>query len=194
VDAGANLTYTLTVSNAGPDTASNVSVTDVLPRNVTFVSVGPGCSENSGTVTCTAASLANAANVAFTVTVTAPSAGGTVNNAATVTSIAADSDESNDTDAHEAAVNAADLSITKTASPIEARVDQNFTYTLTVTNNGPSTATSVSVVDTLSGTVTFVEASGTCSGTTTLTCLAASIANGANAVVTITVTAPSSTG
>jgi uncharacterized repeat protein (TIGR01451 family) len=42
VDAGANLTYTLTVSNAGPDTASNVSVTDVLPGNVTFVSVGPG--------------------------------------------------------------------------------------------------------------------------------------------------------
>jgi uncharacterized repeat protein (TIGR01451 family) len=43
------------------------------------------------------------------------------------------------------AVPTADLAITKTASPVEARVGQSLAYTLTVTNNGPGTANSVTV-------------------------------------------------
>jgi uncharacterized repeat protein (TIGR01451 family) len=91
------------------------------------------------------------------------------------------------------AVPTADLAITKTASPVEARVGQSLAYTLTVTNNGPGTANSVTVTDTLPGTVTFVSAPG-CTGTTTLTCTTASLANGANVQFTITVTAPNVTG
>jgi uncharacterized repeat protein (TIGR01451 family) len=43
VTVGDNLTYTITVTNNGPDAAANVVVTDTLPSGVTFVSASPGC-------------------------------------------------------------------------------------------------------------------------------------------------------
>jgi uncharacterized repeat protein (TIGR01451 family) len=86
---------------------------------------------------------------------------------------------------------AADLSITKAASPNPVSVGSSLTYTLTVSNNGPSTATSVATSDTLPGSVTFVSSSssqGSCAGTSTVTCALGSLANGASATVTIVVT------
>src|SRR5205807_1117573 len=38
VTAGTNISYTVTVSNSGPGDAQNVSVTDAVPANATFVS------------------------------------------------------------------------------------------------------------------------------------------------------------
>ena len=96
VGAAQNLTYTLTVTNGGPDTASGITVTDTLPGSVTFVSASAGCSESGGTVPCTASSLANAANVQFTITVTAPGALGTISNTASVASSTTDPTSSND--------------------------------------------------------------------------------------------------
>jgi uncharacterized repeat protein (TIGR01451 family) len=87
----------------------------------------------------------------------------------------------------------ADLAITKTANPAEARVGQSVAYTLTVTNNGPATANTITVTDTPPGTVTFVSAPG-CTGTTTVTCTHASLASATNVAFTITVTAPNITG
>lgn len=69
-------------------------------------------------------------------------------------------------------------------------VGQNLTYIITVRNNGPDTATGVTVTDTLPSTVTFVSANasqGTCSGTATVTCNLGSLNNGAQATVTIVV-------
>ena len=82
VNPSADFTYTLTVTNNGPDTADNISVTDSIPGNVSLVSVGSGCNVVVATVTCTAASLANGVNVPFTITVTAPSAGGSISSIA----------------------------------------------------------------------------------------------------------------
>ena len=45
-------TYTLVVSNAGPDDAVGVTLTDTLPALVSFVSASEGCSEEAGVVTC----------------------------------------------------------------------------------------------------------------------------------------------
>ena len=72
------------VHSSGPNAATGVSVTDVLPANVTFVSAGSGCSNSSGTVTCTVASLASGADATFTITVTAPATAATITNTATV--------------------------------------------------------------------------------------------------------------
>ncbi len=61
VVVGQVFTYTLTVNNAGPDSATNVVVKDILPATLNFVSVsGPAsavCGEAAGTVTCTWATL-----------------------------------------------------------------------------------------------------------------------------------------
>lgn len=88
---------------------------------------------------------------------------------------------------------AADLSITKTDSPDPATVGAQLTYTITVTNLGPSTATGVTMTDRLPLRTTFVSVSttqGTCSGTTTVVCNLSSLTAGANAIVEIVVKPP----
>jgi len=85
----------------------------------------------------------------------------------------------------------ANLAITKTASPNPATSLANMTYRITVTNNGPSPATNVGVTDQLPAGPAFVSViptQGLCMGTTTVTCNLGSIANGAIAIVNITVT------
>ena len=77
----------------------------------------------------------------------------------------------------------ADLAITKTASANPATIGGALTYTLNFNNEGPSTATNVSVTDTLPASVTFNSASasqGTCTESGgTVTCDLGSLANGA---------------
>jgi uncharacterized repeat protein (TIGR01451 family) len=60
VMAGRNLTYTLSATNAGPDDASHVKVTDTLPSDTTYVSAsGTGwtCGHVGQVVTCTRPTL-----------------------------------------------------------------------------------------------------------------------------------------
>lgn len=87
VETGEHIVYTLTVENLGPDAASNVVVTDVLPASESFVSVNTtkgSCSHASGTVTCELGSLAKDEIVTITIEVIAGEPG-TVVNSATVT-------------------------------------------------------------------------------------------------------------
>ena len=94
--AGQNMAYTVTVTNNGPGKALSLVVTDTLPGTVAFVSASAGCGESGGTVTCTAASLSNGANVAFTITVTAPSVTGSISNTASMTAATTDPTPAND--------------------------------------------------------------------------------------------------
>ncbi|HEY3128912.1 MAG TPA: SBBP repeat-containing protein [Acidobacteriota bacterium] len=83
---GTGLTYTISVSNAGPSTATGVTVTDTLPAGVTFVSASSAqgsCSQTGGTVTCNLGSLANAATVGVSIVVT-PTTAGIISNTAVV--------------------------------------------------------------------------------------------------------------
>ena len=98
VAVNSSLTYTLQATNNGPDTASAVIVTDVLPAGLNFVSVSPSniCSgppvNTNGTVTCTISSLAMGASVPITI-VTSPttsSAGSTITNTARLNSASSD--------------------------------------------------------------------------------------------------------
>lgn len=85
----------------------------------------------------------------------------------------------------------ADLSITKTDSPDPVTVGNNLTYTITIANNGPNTATGVTLTDTLPGSITFVSSTpsqGFCSGAAVVTCSIGSLANSASATVAIVVT------
>ncbi len=100
VNAGSNLTYTITVTNNGPSAAANASWSDTLPAGTTFVSLpavgGWSCTTpdagDSGTVSCSNPSFAVGSSV-FTLTVavdpTVPAAS-TLSNTATVTSITPD--------------------------------------------------------------------------------------------------------
>jgi uncharacterized repeat protein (TIGR01451 family)/fimbrial isopeptide formation D2 family protein len=78
VNPGGTITYTVTVTNNGPATATNVVVTDTLPAGTTFTSASNGGTQAAGVVTWNStttpalASLANGASQVFTITVTAP--------------------------------------------------------------------------------------------------------------------------
>lgn len=88
-------------------------------------------------------------------------------------------------------VNGADLAIVKTG-PALVTEGQNYTYQLTVTNNGPATATGISISDTLPANTTFVSADAGCvEVASVVTCSVASLANGASATFNVTVTAGS---
>jgi uncharacterized repeat protein (TIGR01451 family) len=95
---GGSLTYTLTVSNGGPQAADGVVVTDTLPAGTTFVSAAAsqGSCTGTTTVTCAIGTLANGASATVTINVKAASAGSKVNSAS-VTSTIADPTAANNT-------------------------------------------------------------------------------------------------
>lgn len=86
------LTYTLTVTNNGPSAATEVTLTDALPAEASFVSATPtqgscsrqGKGRRGGVVTCALGGLASGAAASVTIVVE-PSSAGTLVNTATVT-------------------------------------------------------------------------------------------------------------
>ena len=207
VDVGADLTYSITVTNNGPGVATDVTLTDPLPAGVTFVSAtspaGWNCTTPAvganGTITCTLPTLVDGAVEAFTFVVTPGAAAApSVSNTATVSATTTDADNSNDTSTAVTTVNPlADVSITKSDAPDPATAGSSLTYTLVVSNAGPSTAQGVVATDTLPAGVAFVSANptaGSCSEAAgTVTCNLGDVNNGASVTITIVVT-PSAAG
>jgi uncharacterized repeat protein (TIGR01451 family) len=208
VDAGASFSYTLTVTNLGPSRATGIGVSD-QPAGATATGVsasGGGftsCSVNAtNTATCTGGSLAKDAVATITLTVKAPDEGGSITNVATVSANEVDSNLANNTSAMvTTAVRAvADVKIDK-VGPGQVDAGASFSYTLTVTNLGPSRATGIGVSDQPAGAMaTGVSASGggftSCSvnATNTATCTGGSLAKDAVATITLTVKAPDEGG
>jgi uncharacterized repeat protein (TIGR01451 family) len=108
VTAGNTITYTINVSNLGPNDAQTVALSDVIPANTTFVSdtqtSGPTFTFNNpavggtGTISGTINLLASEASASFTVVVlVSPNTlnGATITNTASVTSITNDPDLDN---------------------------------------------------------------------------------------------------
>lgn len=192
VAAGDVLTYTITVTNAGPSTATNVVLTDSLTQLINsasgatgagFVSVassgGTVCTHSPAGTTgrnlnCTIASLANGASETFTVQVRPGGNGGNRSN--TATAISNDTADPNLTDNSTTVTSTvdprADVTVGKIAIPASVPAGQNLTYVVTATNiaNGLSQAANVSITDTLPANLTFISASpasGSCSTTPT---------------------------
>ena len=129
----ATLTYTIDVTNGGPDDASAVKVVDTLPAGVTFVSAtGTNwvCNNSSGTVTCnrTGGNLAPGAAPPITITVTAPSTAGTITNSATVSS-PNDDTPSNNTATETTTVKAANSAPSGTDNTVVTTEDVAHTFT-----------------------------------------------------------------
>lgn len=107
VVAGQTLTYTITVSNAGPSDAANVVATDTLPSGVTFVST-TGCADDpNGVPTCNLGMIAAGENKQYTVTVTVNTGtSGVITNNVSVTSDATDPTPGNNNISEDTTVNA----------------------------------------------------------------------------------------
>ncbi|MFD2036718.1 hypothetical protein ACFSKL_18075, partial [Belliella marina] len=162
VVAGENISYTITVNNAGPSDALDVTVSDMLPAGTGFVSADNGGTETGGTVTWSLGTIAAGESMELTLVVsTAASleAGTTISNIAVVDS-PTDEDGPVESDPEDVTVETeAALSITKTASSATVLAGENIGYTITVGNAGPSDALDVTVSDMLPAGTGFVSAS-----------------------------------
>ncbi|MCA9971121.1 MAG: DUF11 domain-containing protein [Anaerolineales bacterium] len=152
VVAGEQLTYTLDITNLGPDGATDVLVVDTLPAGVSFVSAVPGsptCTEAGGVVTCMLGALANgAATQVGIVTLVDSSATGSVENTAVVSAAEYDADPTNNGVTTTTGISLeADLSLTNSDGQVNIVAGEALTYTLTVGNAGPSDVSSALVVD-----------------------------------------------
>ena len=96
---GTPLTYSLAVTNNGPATAANVTVTDTLPSTVIYLSATTtqgACSEAGGTVTCLLGTMANAGTATISI-LTIPTQPGVISNMANITADQTDPNLSNNT-------------------------------------------------------------------------------------------------
>jgi uncharacterized repeat protein (TIGR01451 family) len=168
VRAGTPLDYTLKVKNLGPSTGRQVTLTDRLPDEVTFLSVernnsagvvGGECSHVVGfptqppdRVECQLNDLDPGEFVVVEIhtlvkSATTPS---TITNTAEATTLADDDPGSPNTMMQLTdVVDPADLVIVKTSDLDVYKPSSTIKYTLTVTNLGPADAVNVVVTDTL---------------------------------------------
>jgi uncharacterized repeat protein (TIGR01451 family) len=192
------LTYTLTVTNAGPYAANGVTVTDSWPSQLTFVSCiassGGGCIFTGSSVTASYVTLE--VNESEIITIQGTLNPGTqdnltvANNAtASVTSPSDPNSNNNSAAASFIVHNRADLAVTKYASASKLLAGDSFTYTIILSNTGPYDARAVVLHDAQPSGVTFnscASSAGTCTlsgGMATLNL--ASLLNGGTASITI---------
>ena len=147
---GAEVTYTIIVNNIGDDNATGVTVTDTLPADVTFVSAGGNgwtCIETS-TVDCSYAYEIEPgipSSFDINVTVNSGTAGETLTNTACTI---ADQNETQVCAENSITVNQnVDLVVTKSVNNTTPAEGETIEYTITVTNNGPITATGVEIIE-----------------------------------------------
>jgi uncharacterized repeat protein (TIGR01451 family) len=204
VVGGAEVTYTLTASNNGPNAAGNMVISDSLPGSSTFVSAagtGWSCSHASGVVTCnrTGALAVDASADPVIIKARINASTGVVTNSATVSPAAGATPDPN-TDNNTATVTTAvlpgaDVKIDdKTVSPSPVIAGANATFVIKPRNGGPALANNVTVTDALPAGWTFVSASGSgwsCSHAAgTVTCSRATYAVGATNDITLVAKAP----
>ncbi len=189
VERGAPLSFTFTVTNAGPSDAA-VTLTDPTPAGLTFATADAPC---AGGFPCNLGTIAAGATLTFTATWTVPAAYAgpdPIVNVASVQSDASDPHPADDTARSATAVARApqaDLGITKTA-PAVASVGSTVTYRLTVTNNGPDDAQGVALAESFPAGLSFVSATAPCQAG--FDCALGTLNAGASRSVDVTLSIP----
>jgi uncharacterized repeat protein (TIGR01451 family)/fimbrial isopeptide formation D2 family protein len=179
VQAGQNATFTIVVTNLGPGTANDVTLSDNLPAGYTWSvggADGASCSINTApnpdVLSCTFGTMASGATK--TITLTALTSGANcdvIPNTATAASSNEPSNKlGNNSDSGSIDVLCANVTIVKDANPVgPVSAGDEIGFDITVTNNGDGIATDVHVSDPLPGGITWTADAPT-GDTTGLTC------------------------
>jgi uncharacterized repeat protein (TIGR01451 family) len=157
-NVGDTITFTVTLSNNGPNSATNVQVTDLLPAGLTFVDDVPSQGTyDSATGVWTVGTVTTAAPQTLIIEAVVDGPGAAINTASITAADQFDPDPGNNTASAVEIPQQADLSVTKTVSDATPNVGDTITFTVTLTNNGPDSATNVQVTDLLPAGLTFVD-------------------------------------
>ncbi len=167
--------FTMTVSNAGPASATEVTLTDTWPTNIIFVGANPSkgtYATSSNHWDVGALAVGDVETLVVTGQVAVGSGGMSFTNYIEVThSFEPDLNFANDSDEAAIVVESVDLGITKTVDDATPEEGDSIVYTIMITNNGPNVATGVQVTDPLADWITYsshVASSGTYSSVTGL--------------------------
>lgn len=214
LSAGDNIAYTLVISNTSTANADNATIKDLVPAgigNVSWTTSVAGTAQVTNAATGTGNNVEISANIpagaanSITINISgtvSPSASGQLVNTATVTPAEPGTQPASSTLTTTLKAMPA-ISIAKTG-PSEVAAGQTVTYILTVTNNGPSDASNLSITDAVPGTLTNVSWTAVKSGAASITEGAAGTGNnvsvkgniaagtGNQIVVTITGNVPAS--
>ena len=143
-----DLTYTLTVTNNGPEAAAGVHIEDALPAGTTFKSAtaatGGTCNNVSGTVKCDFPSIANGQSKTVTIVVTPTATTSDLSNTATVSSASADANPANNsaTSHTQVVADQPQISIADPTAITEGDVGtKTLTFTISLDRTAPSDVT-----------------------------------------------------
>ncbi len=163
-DLGDDVTFRVTLTNEGASTASGVTLKNVLPPGLTFVSSNPGAGsydEDTGIWTVGEVAMGQTIVLDLVATATAPGPQSTTAQVQTAGEPDVDSTPGNDVaseddqDTASITVVAADLRLTKSVDNANPSVGEEVVYSIVVTNDGPSKATGVQITDELPAGLTF---------------------------------------
>jgi uncharacterized repeat protein (TIGR01451 family) len=202
--AGEMLTYTFAITNAGPNTATSVAFTNLLPAGITLISAHPSQGKVLTNATSVIGSLGalNAGTNAFMTVVVTPTAAvfsvGATNavftNTANVAADETDLNPGNNTVSISTAIRrpVVNLGLGQTVVPNPLVVGYNLTNTILITNSGPDMALNAVLTQVLPPGAGFVLASssvGTCTNTAgAVICTLGNLASNTTATVTIILT------
>ena len=191
---GGEVDFDVTVTNEAAEQATITAIVDEIDGDVFDVTAVSGrvveTNCETGVVLGATGSPADTYTCTFTLSFDSDEAMSETDTV-TVTVEDDDGDEDSDSDSATTVLTAvADLTIEKTSNALSA-ASGDGTYTLVVTNDGPSTATGVQVTDSLPPGITFASASGdgwTCAAAgQEVVCERESLASGASSTITMTV-------
>jgi uncharacterized repeat protein (TIGR01451 family) len=187
------LTYTLVITNHGPSPAVSVNVTDVLPAEVTLVDVlpGRGSCDFSSPLHCSLGQLTVGDEVSVEIRVIAEQEG-TLVNQASVGGMVHDPQMNNNNAAETTIVANAlvDLFVAQEDQPDPVFAGQVISYTITVSNSGPSLATQVILTESLSTSLTLLSIEPSQGSCIDLVCALGDLSPGSDAQVILTALTP----
>lgn len=200
-DVGDTVVFELTVFNGGPDTATNITIEDIVPSGYTIATINDGGVESGGTISWDITSLTGGnTTVTYEVTVNAPT--GALNeylNTAQITAVdqvdpdsAPNNDDGNQSEDDENSASITtpeitDIELDLLVSDTSPSVGDIVTFTINLSNQQGVDATGISVVNTIPagyGSITSIDNGGVYSaGSGTITWTGLDVDLGANSTV-----------
>lgn len=194
LNVGTAFNYTVSVNNAGPDAASQVIITSVLPTQVTVdaAKFPSTCTYTASTrsLACTLSSIALGQSGSVTIPVTAPATAGTI----VFNTSVANAAERNSNAVTTASVSTQILDIGASltlldaiASPTSISLNTNASISINVKNAGTSTASGVTLLTVLPNTLSFDSGTGCTASGSNVSCTLVDIAANGTLKTTFTV-------